>query len=190
MAKGPLDAATLEHMADGTSERAVPAGEVVAAQDALATEVRIGGFPRSCIDSRLNYNGAALFVDVVCRRDLLAKRTWGYLTWGCGATSYSCSSTASHALSVTFLLSRVMAVAHGDHPSIEPGGEQPETCSGCYVGRIVVSPHLNVPKQNQVANPMNSFPPTSPLGTFVSAPVADQIKPSVSFFSWCLALFA
>lgn len=38
--EGPLDAAALEHMADGTSERAVPAGEVVAAQDALATEVR------------------------------------------------------------------------------------------------------------------------------------------------------
>lgn len=47
VAKGPLDAATLEHMADGTSERDVPAGEVVAAQDALATEVRIGDGARS-----------------------------------------------------------------------------------------------------------------------------------------------
>lgn len=34
-----MDAATLENMADETSERAVSAGEVVAAQDALATEV-------------------------------------------------------------------------------------------------------------------------------------------------------
>ncbi|CAM9448646.1 unnamed protein product, partial [Hapterophycus canaliculatus] len=38
---GPLDDATLEHMADGTCERAIPAGEVIAAQDALATEFYI-----------------------------------------------------------------------------------------------------------------------------------------------------
>ncbi|CAM9376483.1 unnamed protein product [Ectocarpus sp. 12 AP-2014] len=38
---GPLDRATLEHIADSTSERAVPDGEVVAAQDALATEFYI-----------------------------------------------------------------------------------------------------------------------------------------------------
>ncbi|CAM9523505.1 unnamed protein product [Scytosiphon promiscuus] len=38
---GPLDNATLEHMVDGTCERAVPAGSVIAAQDALATEFYI-----------------------------------------------------------------------------------------------------------------------------------------------------
>lgn len=32
----------MEHMADGTCERAVPAGSVIAAQDALATEVNTG----------------------------------------------------------------------------------------------------------------------------------------------------
>lgn len=37
--KGPLDSASLERMADATAKRDVADGEVVAAQDAVATEV-------------------------------------------------------------------------------------------------------------------------------------------------------
>lgn len=47
---GPLDSKTLDNMADATSQRHVGEGEVVAAQDAVAIEVKKTGgiYPHKC----------------------------------------------------------------------------------------------------------------------------------------------
>eukprot|EP00752_Nemacystus_decipiens_P012745 g11286.t1 len=170
---GPLDVATLEHMADGTSERDVPAGEVVAAQDALATEFFI------VVSGVIRVSRRAALAEGVAGRDEEVNRLLAGSNFGAGellagehySTTYQAegpvtlavmSADEFHACTDRAIVNKSNTSAgggEGQSGSVPEGGDAGDAGGGRRKRNSVVGD----PHPDRVANAVNRVPIFAPL---------------------------